>query len=255
MASATNCRLGVSWSSTDTCKSPWGVKIDPDLGQLQFVAAPGQARRLEPAGQLRQGRQGLVLSQEAIHFVVGQPAAHLDEAGHDVPVQHLGLRAQGHHKAQGPALLVRQEAEEVFGDLLRQHGQTPLRQIDGGGPFLGFPVQWGVGEDQGRDVGDVDAQAPAFRRLLQAEGVVEIPGAFTIDGDEFQTGQVLAPGRIRVGRGRAAPAAGSAPESRRQTPGALPGGGGPGLHLPERPPGAPAGGKGRPRSSRRALSR
>ena len=134
--------------------------------------------------------------------MIGQAPAHLNEAGHDEPIQHLGRRAQGHQEAQGPALLVGQEAQGVFGDLFRQHGQAPLRQVNGGGPFPGFPVQGAVGLDHGRDVGDVNAQTPALGHLFQAEGVVEVPGALAIDGDDLKIGQVPAPGRIRVGRRR-----------------------------------------------------
>ncbi len=107
------------------------------------------------------------------------------------------------HHAQAVDLGV--ERAQPVGQLLRQHGDDPAREVDAGGAVVGVDVDGAAGLHVVADVGDRHQQAPALAATdlgrLAIDGVVEVARVLAVDGDQRDVGQVhavLAVGRAHL---------------------------------------------------------
>jgi hypothetical protein len=100
-----------------------------------------------------------------------------------------------HEAAEDEAVFVWPETADVAGELLGEHGDGAVREVDGVAAEAGLEVEIGAGEDVFGDVGDVDLELVAAVGILRDEdGVVEVLGGFAVDGDDGEVAEVAALG-------------------------------------------------------------
>ena len=87
----------------------------------------------------------------------------------------------------------RAQAANVGRELERQHGDGAVGEIDAGAAQTGFLIERRVGGHVLGYVGDVDLQfVVAVFELADVDGVVEIAGGFSVDGDDGKIAVVAA---------------------------------------------------------------
>ena len=93
-----------------------------------------------------------------------------------------GTVAQEHRHRQ-PVDPLAQRAE-VVRQLLRQHGNDAVGQVDARAAPVRLAVERRVGEDVVRDIGDVHAEQPVLVATLERDGVVEVARGHRVDRDD-----------------------------------------------------------------------
>ena len=110
----------------------------------------------------------------------------------------LSVFVDVHLGGQGKPVNLRVQAADAVRKLFRQHGDGTVGQVDTGPALIRLLVEErSLGHVLG-DVGDMDPEPPAAADLLDGDGVVEVPGLFSVDGDRRQVPKVapaLAKGR------------------------------------------------------------
>ena len=134
------------------------------------------------------------------HFVIAEPRLGLDDGfGEGVAADAPGLRHL-HVAHQRQPLFVGLERANAVGQRLRQHGNHPVRQVNGIAAAPRFDIERGAGRHIVRHIRDGHQQPPAAAPPPFGEhGVVEILGVRAIDGDERQVGEIEAAGGVRRG--------------------------------------------------------
>ncbi len=104
-----------------------------------------------------------------------------------------------HDATEDEAVFVGAQAADVGRELLRQHGDGAIGEVDAGAAQAGFEIESGVGLNVLGHVGDVDLEfvAGAVGALADENGVVEVARGFAVDGDDGQRAEVGAGGRLR----------------------------------------------------------
>ncbi len=98
-----------------------------------------------------------------------------------------------HEAAEHEAVFAGAQAADVGGELLRQHGDGAVGEVDAGAAQAGFEIEIGAGANVFGDVGDVDLQlVAAVGALGDEDGVVEVFGGFAVDGDDGQAAEIAA---------------------------------------------------------------
>ena len=96
-----------------------------------------------------------------------------------------------HDATEHEAVFVRAKAADIGGELLRQHGDGAIGEVDAGAAQTGFEIEGGAGLDVFGHVGDVDLELVAAVGAIGDEnGVVEVAGGLAVDGDDGQLAKV-----------------------------------------------------------------
>ena len=111
-----------------------------------------------------------------------------------------------HDAAQHQAVFAGAQAADVGGELLRQHGNGAIGEVDAGSAQARFEIEIGAGAHVLGHVGDVDLQlVAAVGALGHQHRVVEVAGRFAVDGDDGQAAEIAAAvGFVLVEMGHAA---------------------------------------------------
>ena len=131
-------------------------------------------------------RFGVAL-EDCVHFGVGHARGGADDAFDDFEALDAAGGVELHDATEHEAVFVRAQAADVGRELLRQHGDGAIGEVDAGAAQAGFEIEGGVGSDVLGHVGDVDLQLVAAVGALGDEnGVVEVAGGLAVDGDDGQ---------------------------------------------------------------------
>ena len=104
-----------------------------------------------------------------------------------------------HEAAEDEAVFAGAQAADVGGELLREHGDGAVGEVDAGAAQAGFEIEIGAGANVFGDVGDVDLQlVAAVGALGDEDSVVEVAGGFAVDGDDGQAAKIAAAGDFVV---------------------------------------------------------
>ena len=126
---------------------------------------------------------------------VGHAAGGADDSFADLVVEDFAVGVDVHEAAENEAVFVGAKAADVGGELLRQHGDGAVGEVDGVAAQAGFEVEIGAGEDVFGDVGDVYLELIRIvGELGDEDGIVEVVGGFAVDGDDGQVAEVAAGG-------------------------------------------------------------
>jgi hypothetical protein len=101
----------------------------------------------------------------------------------------IDLHGAGEHETidLGP------QAADVGREFERQHGDGAVGEIDAGAAQAGFLIERRIGRHVLGHVGDVDLEfVVAVFELADVDGVVEIAGGFSVDGDDGKIAVVAA---------------------------------------------------------------
>ena len=195
----------------DLCGSAAEVEHHLGFGEVEVDGAPlpaaghEQARqRLGALERLDQGAEGgahprIAVDQRLADLGVGQArgASHdgVVEGDRRLPPARIEFQADGLHQA----VLVGLQAADAVRQLLGEHGEDAVGEVDARAARAGFQVERAPGGHVVRHVGHRDRQAEARAERLDQHGVVEVARVLAVDGDDREAAEVEAAGG---GRGR-----------------------------------------------------
>ena len=163
------------------------------LDEVEVEAALGQAASPQGLGQLphdqeveddvrEPGRLGRVALKDLEHRRVGHAVGRPDDGGHELRLADpavlgdLDQGGEGEPRHPGP------QAAEVVRELLGEHRQGQVGEIDARSPLERLALEGASRSDVMRDIGDVDTKEPApGRKPPDADGVVEVLGLLPVD--------------------------------------------------------------------------
>ena len=201
---------------------PGLVEHELGLGQVEVERAPLVAALAHQLGQLvhaleerHQGRelpaQLGVAVHDALHLLVRHARAAPDHAVVELGLADLALGVELEDRGLGQAVLALDEAADVAGERVRQHGHHAVGEVDGRAAEVGLLVERRAGPDVVRHVGDVHGELPAAAgQAVEADGVVVVARRLGVDGDGVPVAEVGAARDVL----RAAPSSARAPPPR-----------------------------------------
>ena len=128
-----------------------------------------------------------------LHLFIGVSAARLDDGLANPLVVDLGIVVHLEDYAESQFLLVGTERADIVAELLGEHGDGAVDEVDACATVEGFFVDGGAFLHIVRHIGDVDTHLPvAVFHLLQADGIVEVLGVGRVDGDGEGLAEVTA---------------------------------------------------------------
>ena len=144
-----------------------------------------------PAERLRDLAVIPVIKQ-AHDAVVGKARVHMDDRLRDLVFDHFSLVADRHQTAHSQAVFSCVEGTDPVGKLSGKHRDHAVSQIDTGPAVQGFLVQRGSFCDILRHIGDMNAQDPVIALSDQRNGVIDVLGVLSVNGDGGNSAQVFA---------------------------------------------------------------
>ena len=123
--------------------------------------------------------------QQGVDLGVDTLDAAADDGLDKAVIRQITLLVQTHQAGESQTQLVLVQAADAVGQGLGQHRNDLICIIDAGGAAERLVVQLSAGLDVVGDVGDVDAQLKAaVRGAGQADGIVDVLGLGTVDGED-----------------------------------------------------------------------
>ena len=180
--------------------------VDEDLG-LRHVhveraggeAVPAQLLRERVDGEDRLARGGRRLrggrpaGDHVHHLLVGEAGLGADHGLREATRRAVPLRVEREERAEREAVLAGHERADAVRELLRQHRNDLVHEVDARRAAVRLLVERGAGRDEVRDVGDVHAEdAVALLVRLQRERVVVVARARGVAGEDELPPQVEA---------------------------------------------------------------
>ena len=89
------------------------------------------------------------------------------------------------------------QAGEIGGQALWEHANSLGRQVDGRGPPQRLCIEGISSRDEGRSIGDVNANDVLASVLIDCESIIDFDGVVVIDADRGKVSKVDAPGESR----------------------------------------------------------
>ena len=110
-----------------------------------------------------------------------------------------------HDAAEDEAVFAGAQAADVGRELLREHGNGAIGEVDAGAAQARFEIEIGSCADVFGDVGDVDLEfVSAVGALGDENSIVEVAWRFAVDGDDGECAEIAAAvdfGVIEMGDG------------------------------------------------------
>ena len=132
----------------------------------------------------------LVAGQDGLGVAVREALAAADEAPVEARLARLQAGAEEDLHGDAAAVLVRPQAAEIVGELVREHRRHAAGDVGGDAPLGGVAVERRARRDVGRDVGDVHPRAHAGLLSLEGQRVVEVLRALGVDREREEVPQV-----------------------------------------------------------------
>ena len=182
------------------------VLVDVDL-HLRALEHDRAVLETVPAEDGREGVQGEdgrlfgdVAEDDFLDLLVVVAAVRADDGAADPAVDDLGLRGDLEDGREGQLVLVGAQGAELVAELLREHRDGPVHEIDGRAAGLGLLVDFGARADVPGDVRDVDADLViAVREGLERQGVVVVLRVGGVDREGIGVPEVLAAFQVLFG--------------------------------------------------------
>ena len=187
------------------------VEFDDGLGEIEVDRSAALALAVENLLQFahqfeRRDQRGVAVALRFVTFDdrvdrgVGHAFGGTDHAFAEFVADDLAAVVDFHDAGEHEAVEVRAEAADVGREFERQHGDGAVGEVDAGAAKAGFLIERAAGRDVLRDVGDVDLQFEiVVGEHANEDGVVEIAGGFSVDGDDGKIAEVTA--ATEFGRG------------------------------------------------------
>ncbi len=107
--------------------------------------------------------------------------------------EQTALTVEVHDAAQGQSIFAFVQRTDAVGEGPGEHGNHPIREIHGGAAVQGFLVQKRVLLNIFRNIGDVDIKPILLFLFIifQGNGIVQILGILTIDGDGGEISKIV----------------------------------------------------------------
>ena len=155
-------------------------------------------------------------ADEVQDLLVGEAGLGADDGLRELPRDAGPLRVEGQERRERVAVLARDERADAVRELLGQHGDDLVDEVDARGAPVGLAVELAAGLHEMRDVGDVHAQdAVAVLVRLKRERVVVVARGLGVAGEDELLPQVEAARGGRLG-GNHADALGLGDDLRRE---------------------------------------
>ena len=201
----------VALAAEDAGHRPGFVEFDHRLGEIEIdraarvAAGVQQQRQLFHAPELR-GERRVALAHLRVafeHFVdvrVRHALGRANHAGREIGARHLARRVHFHDRAHHQAVHFRIERADAVRKLLRQHGHSAVREIDGRAAQPRFAIERRAPANVVRNVRDVHLQlvVPA-RQRADVDGVVEIARGLAVDRHNRQIAEIAPSRQIVLG--------------------------------------------------------
>ncbi len=137
-------------------------------------------------------RAGLgVAFQDCVDVGVGHARGGADDAFDDFEALDAAGGVELHDATQDQAVFVGAQAADIGRELLRQHGDGAVGEVNAGAAQAGFKIESGSGADVFGYVGDVNLElVAAIGAIGHQNRIVEIPRGFAVDGDDGQSAKI-----------------------------------------------------------------
>ena len=146
-----------------------------------------------------------VAFEDRVDLGVGHARGRADDAFDDLEALDAARGVELHDAAEDEAVFVGAQAADVGRELLRQHGNGAIGEVDAGAAQAGFEIEGRAGADVLGHVGDVDLELiAAIGALGDQHRVVEVARGLAVDGDDGQGAEICAAGgfvRVEMGDG------------------------------------------------------
>ena len=128
------------------------VEVDDGLGQVEVDGAALLALAVEDHGEVEHalevrderrefGARWLVAVEDGVDLGVGHAARGADDAFADFIAEDGAVAVELHDAGEDEAIFRGTQAADVGGELLRQHGDGAIGEVDGGAAQTGFKVE------------------------------------------------------------------------------------------------------------------
>ena len=139
-----------------------------------------------------------IIVQHLLYPCVAESAIHTDHRLRNGMADNLTFLVNGHDAAQGQAILPCIQRADSVGEIARQHGNHPVRQIDAGAPVQSFLIKGAVLLHIVGHIRDMHAQHVIVALSAQRNRVVQILRVLAVDGDADLIPQIQPSGPIRL---------------------------------------------------------
>ena len=199
---------GVSLIRMDIHRNSPGVQNDLRFRKIKINGSPFSALVSQNAGQRchmpEHGYQFFIVAdlrrifvlQNLFHTGVRHPLIHPHHGRCNPMFHHLSLAIDGHDATQRQPVLPRVQGTDAVGQLVGQHGDHPIHQINAGAPLISLPVKSTALLDIIAHIRNVHAQRIQAVLLRQGHGVIQILGILTVDGHHLPVPQIQPPCHI-----------------------------------------------------------
>ena len=131
--------------------------------------------------------------KQSIDLGVNTLDAAADDRFRKAIVGQVAILVQTHQAGERQTQRTLVQAADAVGELLGQHGNDLIGIVDAGSTVECLVIQLGAGLDIVGNIRDVDTQLKAaFRGLGQADGIVNVLGLGTVNGEDGQCTQIHA---------------------------------------------------------------
>src|ERR1035437_2081550 len=187
------------------------VELDERFRQVEIDGAPAHALLVEHQREFLHQLEALyqrlialahggVAFQQQVDVGVGHALGATDHARGELLAHHLAMMIDLHQRGEHQATQVGDERAEVGGELVGQHGDGAIREVNAGAAQLGFQIDGRSGAHIVAGVGAVDVQGEvAVREATDPDGVVEIACRLAIDDHDRHVAEVAAPLDVGLG--------------------------------------------------------
>ncbi len=187
------------------------VELDQRFGQVEIDRAAAHALAVQDQRQFLHQLEALhqravavaqpgVAFEQQVDVGIGHPLRAADDAGGELLRDDVALVVDLEQRGEHQAVGLRDERAEVGGELVGQHGDGAVREVDAGAAQARFEIDGRAGADVVADVGDVDVErVVAVGEPVHPDGVVEIARGLAVDGDDGQVAEVAAAGEFGGG--------------------------------------------------------
>ena len=177
------------------------IEDDLDLQHVEVDGAFAHAflgERAPQPGRRHHVRGDVVLRVAALDVilraVVREALFGVDDRLADLIILHVALRRDLHNAGVGQLVFLRAQRAHLIRQLLRQHRDRAVDEVDARAALQRFLVDGGIRWDVVAHVRDVDAHLVVpVGELLDVNGVVEVLGVHRIDGEGGLVAQVQPP--------------------------------------------------------------
>ena len=173
----------------------------PRSSRRLFISTASVRMRSKSATSVGVARARLgVAFENRVDLGVGHARRRADDAFDDLVALDAAFGVELHDAAQHQPVFAGAQAADVRRELLRQHGNGAIGEVDAGSAQARFEVEIGAGAHVLGHVGDVHLQlvAAAVGAFGHQDCIVEVARGLAVDGDDGQSAKIPAALRLQL---------------------------------------------------------